>query len=673
MSSLISYQQTNTTPTRRHGPHSPCYSADDTDPRHHTGATLLDAQLATSPRGFCVYISTPLGFVHGHDGQRNCTEVMLTLANLARFVGPPALTATSGTHVTAVAPGLFRVAMLWRDDAKCLHRFLLAAQNTNTTLSWLMHPMTRVWRPVTVDGPRDVRAINKVSLRVPFSVSVQTILDAFAETTTSSVCNVRVPASHPNKLEVALVLSPCNVEDTQAALSRVEHTDVNLVSFSHSDAGHWNDSSSDEFSTSSSSDDDSSDDDEHNHNHHPTGRRERRRKVIAVLERTVPELCEWDILEELNEGNNATVYRASRRSAAPAPQSSGAETTCECAVKVLRRGTVMCTSRELECLYAARGCPDLCQILFAGIGGAGLGSRYGCVGLELLGFDLMDVFETLRRRDHFTSDIAEAFALMSLRAMLSSLRSLHRLGYVHKSVKPENFCFRSNSTATRISALVLIDFGRAERFDEHPDRIDTRPFHGWWYSPNGLAGLRQHWTDDVYSALISAVYLSSGRRHRDHDRLYTRRKSYAATLHDTIEVAEPDVVATKILSRGEATTRDDVVRPIMATLGVPPERTSSVSPQWALELFDVLLGTTGGGDVDATYDALLTRIDVFLVDLPPSLLLDAQELVQDALDSMQRKKSSKRQRSHCGDSECNNGTDDDNERWRRHGDGNDDS
>jgi serine/threonine protein kinase len=100
--------------------------------------------------------------------------------------------------------------------------------------------------------------------------------------------------------------------------------------------------------------------------------------------------------------------------------------------------------------------------------------------------------------------------------MLDCLCELHLRGYVHKSVKPENFCFvcpttvgsdlRGPPSHGRRRLLKLIDFGRSLPLDvSHAAR--DRPFTGWWYSINGHLGRPQGPKDDLVSLLYSLGFL----------------------------------------------------------------------------------------------------------------------------------------------------------------------
>ncbi|CCD16564.1 unnamed protein product [Trypanosoma congolense IL3000] len=138
------------------------------------------------------------------------------------------------------------------------------------------------------------------------------------------------------------------------------------------------------------------------------------------------------------------------------------------------------------------------------------------LGLELLGPDLFDFTGKCRLFE-------EELCLVGIE-LLRTLSALHMRGLVHRSVKPENFCWnteglekcRNRTSAGCLTGVEkdsdksspyyfpeflfkMVDFGRGTIDASDPARTSLyeRPYGGWWHSLNGFLGKPMGQKDDL--------------------------------------------------------------------------------------------------------------------------------------------------------------------------------
>ena len=93
--------------------------------------------------------------------------------------------------------------------------------------------------------------------------------------------------------------------------------------------------------------------------------------------------------------------------------------------------------------------------------------------------------------------------------MINIVRHIHRCGYIHRDLKPDNFVFDSENE----NKIYCIDFGLAKKWiDELGEHIEFKPIHKFcgtvrYASVNALKGLEQSRRDDLESIGYILVYL----------------------------------------------------------------------------------------------------------------------------------------------------------------------
>lgn len=118
--------------------------------------------------------------------------------------------------------------------------------------------------------------------------------------------------------------------------------------------------------------------------------------------------------------------------------------------------------------------------------------------------------DTLKNND---GKLSLKTVLMLADQMLTSIEFIHRKGYIHRDVKPDNFMF---GTKKKDNQLFIIDFGLAKRYlnldgthikyREHTSLTGTARYA----SINSLRGVEQSRRDDMESLAYIFIYLLRG-------------------------------------------------------------------------------------------------------------------------------------------------------------------
>uniref|UniRef100_A0A183UVI7 Protein kinase domain-containing protein n=1 Tax=Toxocara canis TaxID=6265 RepID=A0A183UVI7_TOXCA len=122
--------------------------------------------------------------------------------------------------------------------------------------------------------------------------------------------------------------------------------------------------------------------------------------------------------------------------------------------------------------------------------------------MDLCGRNIRELKKSLKE-DRFSMTTS----LWVMKKMIQSLRFLHQLGWIHRDVKPANFCVGIRAQGGQ--ELYLIDFGMARHFIGRNGMVKTRressPFHG----TVRYASLTTHYHQDMsrFDDLWSVYYI----------------------------------------------------------------------------------------------------------------------------------------------------------------------
>uniref|UniRef100_A0A915AGC3 Protein kinase domain-containing protein n=1 Tax=Parascaris univalens TaxID=6257 RepID=A0A915AGC3_PARUN len=123
--------------------------------------------------------------------------------------------------------------------------------------------------------------------------------------------------------------------------------------------------------------------------------------------------------------------------------------------------------------------------------------------MDLCGRNIRELKKSLKE-DRFSMTTS----LWIMKKMILALRFLHQLGWIHRDVKPANFCVGLRAEGSQ--ELYLIDFGMARHFIGRNGMVKTRressPFHG----TVRYASLTTHYHQDMsrFDDLWSVYYIS---------------------------------------------------------------------------------------------------------------------------------------------------------------------
>ena len=246
----------------------------------------------------------------------------------------------------------------------------------------------------------------------------------------------------------------------------------------------------------------------------------------------------YELLEKIAEGGRAVVWRAQDRS-------NGR-------VVALKRLSVAVSvvemQREIEALKAVQH-PNIVSLLDAGTDEQG-------------GFLVMEFLEgaTLESRAPLTLPEVETLARQSLAA----LEAVHRAGWLHRDVKPENLM------QTESGDWKLIDFGLACRRDEKIDNAMTGSVH--FMAPEQFENAALDARADVYALGGTFYFALTGRVPFEGEttpqvitaHLYQRPQSLAE-LRPDVSVAVAEVIHQMLARRPDA--RPSTMAEIQARLG----------------------------------------------------------------------------------------------------------
>ena len=130
------------------------------------------------------------------------------------------------------------------------------------------------------------------------------------------------------------------------------------------------------------------------------------------------------------------------------------------------------------------------------------------MAIELLGKNVEDHFEECKRK------FSVKTVLMLADQMISALEFFHKMGYIHRDVKPENFV---TGLGNKEGQIFMIDYGLAKAYrnletGEHIKFSERNPMTGTarYASINSLRGVEQSRRDDIEGLAYVLIYLLKG-------------------------------------------------------------------------------------------------------------------------------------------------------------------
>lgn len=134
--------------------------------------------------------------------------------------------------------------------------------------------------------------------------------------------------------------------------------------------------------------------------------------------------------------------------------------------------------------------------------------KFTILVMDLLGPSLADLIEKCGGK--FTLKTTLALADQ----MLTCIEKLHKYGYIHRDIKPDNFVMGCNSESDRV---FLIDFGLSRKYIDslsgaHVGYGDGKPLIGTarYSSINNMRGIDQTRRDDLESLLYVWIFMATG-------------------------------------------------------------------------------------------------------------------------------------------------------------------
>eukprot|EP00997_Jenningsia_sp_PLL12_P011748 NODE_948_length_1357_cov_215.931957_g790_i0.p1 GENE.NODE_948_length_1357_cov_215.931957_g790_i0~~NODE_948_length_1357_cov_215.931957_g790_i0.p1 ORF type:complete len:397 (+),score=80.71 NODE_948_length_1357_cov_215.931957_g790_i0:170-1192(+) len=204
----------------------------------------------------------------------------------------------------------------------------------------------------------------------------------------------------------------------------------------------------------------------------------------------------WEAKKKLTSGNNGQVYISQLAGSPEVRVALKVET------RSLRHSQM---GNEVKVMRQLRE-----EVGFPRVVDTGIQNDRRWMVMDLLGPSLRNLYD----RYSFDEDLVVVLA----EQMITRLEVLHSKGFVHLSVKPDNFCLQQDSEGR--PSVYLIDFGRCDKYIKdgkhiEPGKNKGGPFSRWYHSANALQGKLQSRGDDMQSLAYTLTYFFKGDKFAD--------------------------------------------------------------------------------------------------------------------------------------------------------------
>ncbi|CAJ0573597.1 unnamed protein product, partial [Mesorhabditis spiculigera] len=206
---------------------------------------------------------------------------------------------------------------------------------------------------------------------------------------------------------------------------------------------------------------------------------------------------EYEIIKVLGQGTFGLVYLARRRG-------DGRQFAMKCEHMAVKRRFIKLECGVLEAAFNIQS-PHFCKVIDKGA----VADRFNFFTMTLLGPNIWHL-----RRDRKHQRFSINTALKVAEQTLQAIRDLHRIGWLHRDIKPLNFTIGRDEES---HTIFIIDFGMARCFKQDGKEIRNPRLYCPWRGTGRYAPLTAHRheeqsrRDDVESWLYMMIELTSGK------------------------------------------------------------------------------------------------------------------------------------------------------------------
>lgn len=184
---------------------------------------------------------------------------------------------------------------------------------------------------------------------------------------------------------------------------------------------------------------------------------------------------------------------------------------------------------EYEIYQTLRGMEGIPEIKWFGIQG-----EYRVLVMELLGFNLEELFNKCQRTFSLKT------VLMLAEQLINRIAYLHSRNIIHRDIKPENFVV---DYGVQTKVVRVIDFGLSLKFQEAIPYEENQTFTGTakFASINTHLGIQQAHRDDMESVGFILIYFIRGKLPWSHIEATNYRQKMNYICEKIVETSVPDL------------------------------------------------------------------------------------------------------------------------------------